>query len=227
MAAKQDANQKDLSAVVKSLLSKVDHLYQLDTNILILHKSCGGVSEYIRTETTIEFAVVNPTADSSILVPFRTTVPNKLGPDDKPAFRLLEYSVREVGSDRVLFAVDPEEVALRVDKETKEIEYYSKQDYSVGGSSSVRVKYASERVIPYHDTYKYIAQLRPLRDLEITYDYSRLAAAHKWHGMDIKPKLTVISTTAKVKQLDTKKKEPSIWRISGWILPGNGIVLSW
>jgi len=222
-----DANLHELRNTLELQRVALPSMYQLHTVLRIEHKPHGPTHEQISARSVLTFTAVNPFDAMCKLEPFQTTVKKPVARGLTP-FRLIKYRVFAHGSGDVLFALDPADVRSRVHKPTGELEYYATGSHDVAARSSVDVIYESERVIPYHDTYKYIPRLRAVKDMVIEYSYGEFAAKSKRVGMRIFPKLTLISHSAAIARLDNGNLEGSAsWRVSGWLVPGNGIVLSW
>ncbi len=221
-----DEPRHELCDVLLSVEHNLTSMYQLGTRIEITHAPCGPVDDFVRADNAFSCRLVNPFTRPMSVPPFETAVPEPIGPDGDPAFQLKEYTISNPADGEVLFRLMPADVRQSLREATGETVFSSDRRYDVPPETVVQIAYVSNRVIPFNDTYMYLAHRRPLRDLLLTYHYGKLEAAIRLRGMHLRPKLTLVSNTVKIGK-ETKTDDTREWELSGWLLLGSGIVLSW
>lgn len=226
--ARFDGVRSVLADAVASTQDNNRTMCQLDTQIVVHHSPLDDGGERIRARTSLHFQVMNPFLEPLRLPPFRTTF-NHGGDEIRgELFRMLEYTVRSEDGSATLLTVAPGSVSREVDPSTGEITYVADTTYEVAPCSIVRVAFISERNIQFNDTYKYIVRLRPVYGLTLRYESNDLQAAVGMHGVQLRPQLTLISNTADLKRTEGHApKGVRSWQLDGWLLQGNGVVLSW
>jgi hypothetical protein len=226
-----DPNLRELAGVLLASGHDLMSSYQLGTRIEITHEPCGADATHIQVTNRFRCEVVNPFSEPRVST-FRTTVPAVPTPDGRPPYRLLEYSIKALDSGRALHSLGPEDVRMALLEETNDFVYFADEPLTIPGKATVLVVYDSQRIIPLRDTYMYLIRTRPVKNLVVAYRHGALSRVLKERGPAVSPKLTVVANDAKIKDTKITSDESRAetvreWSLEGWLLLGNGVVLTW
>lgn len=199
--------------------------YLKQPRIEIEHRPYGNGRTYIKSTVRQHLILVNPRKERVLYEqPFRTDIKIAQTADGKPTFTLITFLVRDPAKN-VLVRLGPDSVKMEEDSETGEYSFTAPiPETYIEENSFLDIWFVSQRIIPFHDIYQYFVQARPAVNLELSYDYERLKAAHP----DVVPQLWLYPHTAEIDRMEEEAIDYKMsWRLDGWLVAGDGFALSW
>jgi len=200
--------------------------YVIDCHLVIKHRPVDDTGSLILVTTEFAYTVINPGGDNALFgKPFETTMKavDSL-PADVKLFSLESFQILDAQKQSVVCKLGPEDLVTDENKQSGETKFTVRAEdpFRMGAGDTWRVYFLSRRVISYHDAFKYVAVRRCVKDMHVTYEYGELRA--KYPGTA--PKLWLFTQSATVLRESTFDAKTE-WDLRGWLLTGNGFVLSW
>lgn len=200
--------------------------YAADCTLVVKHAPLDDTGTKILATTEFRYTAINPRDGDAPFGPLFHTIMHAMDglPEDAKLFTLVKFQIHDLDTGRPVIELGPADVVEDPNKDTGTWAFSARADDALvmAAGERWRVVFASKRIVPYHDVFKYTVSMRCVKDMQLTYEYGPLKAKCP----DIAPKLWLFTHSAKVLSV-TAGDDTKHWDLRGWLLRGNGFALSW